>query len=245
MYPLALSILASMLTLATPGQSLYSRALVPAGSPRPCAALYDPHCAGPRLSLAHGGWTVVEPYETGLRRWALIAQTLAEVVQAGTWQTPQEELIKLGLVAMFNESGFREDVHSGIGEAARGDCHWAAGKDGKRHRLIHTCASHCLYQIHLGGRQRSPDGWRGSELVGTSPEATKRCVLTGTRHLERAYQSCAQYGTPGPVCIWSTYGGGIRDAAKDKRVLARVATGWKLRKPAPALSEQDLATLGL
>lgn len=77
----------------------------------------------------------------------------------------------------FFESGFRRDVHLGIGKLGRGD-------NGR---------SWCLMQINLGkGKVPTKDpligSWFGSDLVGL--DNTSKCAKAGLHLMSRSMQAC-------------------------------------------------------
>jgi hypothetical protein len=214
-----------MLLLQPPGQSLYSRLVVPEDSPRPCDDACSFLCSPPRWSRAHEAHTIAEPWLDGLHRYVTIAHAFEAAVFDAPRFAPRDELWRYALALTFAESGFRRDVHEGLGEASRGDCDWVEYEPGKFRRIPGSCKSHCLIQRQLGplGRaHRTKEGWSAKQLVGTDYDSTWRCVSVGVRIVDAAYQSCSKRG-PGRMsrCIVQFYaGGGI--AADDERVSQRV-----------------------
>lgn len=248
-------ILAAMLFLQPPGQSVYSQVVVTENAPAPCSNPYSLLCRAPRWNAERNGYTVAEDWRTGVERYALIARTLARVVDEGKWSTPKADLWRYALVAVYAESGFRRDVHEGVGEASRGDCDWT-GPPGKRVRVKGSCKSWCLGQILLGRRGQTmtydektrtfTKGWLGRELVGLDEEHTFRCLSTVVRYMDRAAGYCrTAMGLARDVrCVMGAYGGGNLPM-KDARLLARAKTYNKLLGAPVSLDATVLATLGL
>lgn len=233
-------ILAAMLFLQAPGKSIYSQVVVEKDASPPCADKYSLLCTPPKFSGAHGGYTVAETYETGAQRYAVIAKQLEKVVNEPQWATPRDRLWKLVLVAIYHESGLRRDVHSGIGESARGDCDWT-GPVGKRKRVPNSCRSYCLGQIMLVSR-KTANGWAGDELVGLDKEATYRCLYMVTKYMDSSAQSCVKQGNDASVsCVMNMYGGGSL-LRQDPRLVARYKTYNRL-KAAPTKLTDDVQAL--
>jgi hypothetical protein len=230
------NVLAWMLFLLPPGKSIYSRLEVPQDAPRPCGDPYSLLCQAPQWSASRQAWTVAEDYRTGLERYRTIAEAVSDVVAADRWKSPRGRLSRLLVVAMFHESGFRRDVHEGIGPASRGDCRWRNGR-----RVPGSCKSHCLTQIQLG-KGRSAEGWSGDDLVGTNPESTRRCLTVAARILDGAAMWCATRGPrPWQACVWYRYSGG-NVPTTDHRVQARART-FNALAAAPELSDAVRAAL--
>lgn len=243
-------ILAAMLMLATPGRSIYSQVRVDEHAAAPCDEPNSLLCQPPRFSAAHGSFVVVEGYQQGLERYAQIARVTDRVLRRG-WKTPQKYLWRYAVTVMFHESGFRRDVHEGIGSAARGDCRWAY-PDGRRaaprakgsRRIEGSCRSHCLAQILLEGRMRSSQGYGPKDLVGLDDAATERCVEVAVHHLDRCYRYCATRG-PRPLtsCVIAMYGGMTH--ARGRRINERLRTMNRLMSAPTELSEKVRTELGL
>jgi hypothetical protein len=125
---------------------------------------------------------------------------------------------------VHNESGFRRDVHSGVGPNARGD-------NGR---------SWCLGQLLLGNTRRSPNGYTGKELVGISPERTQRCIDAVIEHLVKAKARCGSGTTP--ACVFSSYGGVSGDVRRDGRITKRVRMLAKIEAILSKREKEDPAT---
>lgn len=221
------SILAAMLMLQQPGQSIYSQVVVAENSPPPCGDEYSLLCSSPRWSDYHDGFTVAETWDIGIKRYYIIALALEDVISGDEWETPKSLLWKYVISMIYHESGFRRDVHEGVGAASRGDCSWTKGENGIKTRVPGSCKSHCLAQIMLGPRAsnaKTSEGWTPDDLVGLDYQSTKKCLHVATRILDDAYQYCSYKGPrPLSTCIISHYAGGnIR--SNDKRVISRIKT---------------------
>jgi hypothetical protein len=237
----AWTILAAMLFLQSPGQSIYSRTIADKDSGRPCDddSLL---CEEPRWSGAHGAYTVAESYADGLRRYQDIADQLHAVVYdpRAKWTTPKNRLWKEVITVAYHESGFRRDVHSGIGVAARGDCKWT-GKGKERRRVPGSCKSHCLAQVMYYAGLRSVNGWKANELTGLDKESTRRCLYVAATYLDRANSFCKQNRIGREACVFSVYGG-LGGRKLDKRIRARVNTYNRI-SAAPALDAETKEAL--
>jgi hypothetical protein len=230
----SLQILAIMLSMLTPGGSTYSQTVVPRGSVTACPApltSFSPLCRAPRYNplWGQGAWTRAETRGEALVRWHLIAKTIGEVSSNPPkgWRGSPDLMARTILSITRNESGWRRDVHSGIGKRARGD--------GGR--------SVCLGQIMKTRRfWKSPRGYRHGSLVGLSRAATRRCLETVADYLAHASKRvCGQ--AMRPACLFSAYGGGVKHS--DPRIRARVATLLATYKEVAPLSEADRDTIGL
>lgn len=269
MLSLHLTILAVMLTLAPPGRSAYSVVAVPeCGTDqleptcrleRLCDA-QTTACLPPRWSREHHAFVRQENAEEARERYSLIAQAIAKVASAASsptetddgkkapplWRWSAQDLaFGLGSIA-FHESGYRRDIHEGVGDAALGDCSYrsAAGlpitrasavaqrKAGKTVRRY--CRSVCLVQINLGGLDGEKFGVRGRELVGLDSSSTERCLLTGARVLAAARERCSRWQPAGawfrPAIV--SYGSGNGCASSESWVTERVKT-YRLFTSAP------------
>lgn len=237
-------ILAAMLFLQAPGKSIYSQVVVDQNAPPPCTDSYNLLCQPPKWSPEHKGYVVVETYEQGVERYSTIAAALQEVTSDAKWKTPRDRLWRLALTMMFHESGFRRDVHEGIGSAAKGDCDWT-GPYGKRVRIPGTCKSHCLGQILLGTRGRTTtEGWSGKDITGLDYESTRKCMYLVVKYIDRAWQRCVVDGGPSAACIVNNYAGGTL-RMDDWRLLGRVKTYNKVASAPTELSETVQRLLGI
>lgn len=235
----ALQILAIMVAMLTPGGSTYSQVVVPRGSTTVCPkhlSPMSPLCRAPRYHPAwgQGAWTRAETRAEALVRWHLIARTIEAVASRPPkgWRGSPELLQRFLLSISRNESGWRRDVHAGIGKRSRGDC-TASG----------NCRSICLVQILKPRRfWKSPRGYTHSSLAGLGPKATTRCIETAADYLARVSDKvCGQ--AMRPACLFGAYGGGIK--ASDPRIRSRVATLLATYRDVAPLSERDRETIGL
>ena len=245
------AILAALLFLQTPGKSIYSQVVVPEDAPPPCEDVNSLLCLPPRWSEAHKGFTVAETWEQGVLRYAVIAKAAQEVVYSKKRKSPRGQLLRYLLAFTYHESGFRRDVHEGVGKDSRGDCKWRTiklpGGKTKRERVPGSCRSHCLAQIMVGPEWSDAkiQGLHHKELVGLSLKKTKNCLGVAANIIDRAYQYCAKRG-PRPLsyCVVTHYAGGMVPNT-DRRVIARVKTVNKLGSAPTELEERVLALLGL
>jgi hypothetical protein len=243
------AILAAMLFLQAPGRSIYSQVVVPENAPAPCADPYSLLCSPPRWSEDHAGFTVVESWGQGLNRYAVIAHAADIVVFHTKRSSPRDHLWRYLLAFAYHESGFRRDVHEGVGQAARGDCAWRTVEVGgkkRRTRVPGSCKSHCLAQIMIGPVDSAAkiNGYGPRELTGLDLDSTVRCLDVATTIIDRAYQFCAKRGPrPLSLCIVTHYAGGMI-ASNDKRVIARVKTMNKLLHAPTALGRDAELALG-
>lgn len=151
------------------------------------------------------------------------------------WTGSAEELARYLVTVSFHESGFRRDVHSGIGKFARGD-------NGK---------SWCLGQIMLGtsGRGKTTRGFAASSIVGVEAEPTRRCLQTAADKLALSRAFCVSPygpGDVGPPCVTAVYGGSALLATTPiirKRAVTyrRLVDGWSTAE----LSAEIRDALGL
>lgn len=231
---LATKVLAALLALQEPGASPYSLTPVPEGTPAACAG-YSPLCAAPWWSREHRSWVRPETWEEGLHRYWVIAQEVAAVAlweagrcpdgnvgldcsgalgaasswpeSTGSWGGVPEDLAELVSTVIFHESGFRRDVHSGVGK-------WAKGDQGR---------SRCLGQLMTvrGAALELVEarGWKPKDLLGVDAAATRRCLVVVADGLIRVHKAS-------PWATFAAYGGvsAGAPAATKKRLRARVAT---------------------
>lgn len=240
-------ILAAMLFLMQPGKSIYSQVVVEESTPPPCTNPYHLLCLPPRWSAPHNGYIVAESWEQGLRRYGVIAEALRAEVYDKKRLSYRKDLWRYTLAMVFAESGFRKDVHEGVGSASRGDCSWRTGKNGKRERVPGSCKSHCLAQIMLGPKTckaKTAEGYGPYDLVGTDLAATRRCLSVAVRIIDGALQWCSKLG-PRPLsgCIVTRYaGGGIK--MNDKRVIQRIRLMNRVWNAPTTLEKEVLMALG-
>lgn len=224
-------------------------ALAPSSSPYSVVPL--PECGGPVLRLAdlpagpepaacsapgvawsshHGALVRLETPEEARARYATIARALDAVSLAVTsappgerpiWPWPRRELVAGLLAIARHESGFRRDVHEGVGGAALGDCHRV--RDGSR-----VCRSVCLVQVQTGGLDGERDGRRGRDLVGLDEASTRRCFEAGAELLARSRWSCARRGVEWFAPSVALYGSGVSCGTRRAWVQKRAATYFRV-----------------
>jgi hypothetical protein len=208
-----------------PGLSAQSLVEVPEGAAAPCSTRYDPRCAAPWRSRFHGGrWVRVETYEEGLSRYWGIARAVARATGEN------DRLARLVVTVTRHESGWRRDVHSGIGPDSKGDNGHSWG----------------LGQAMVGLHPNSPvphTKYRARDIVGTDEDSTQRCISTVARYLEIATDHCERIHG-GPACPFSVYGG-ARSGPPSRLVLQRVRTLSQLPDPPAPLSDEVRTLLGL
>ncbi|MBK7580583.1 MAG: hypothetical protein IPI67_10300 [Myxococcales bacterium] len=252
---LAELLLGLMLQHGHPGQSPYSRELVPECRTNTKAAGCElaPECAEPSAlaappsySVARGGWTRVETRPHALRRFAGIARALAATskrlyectepsCEPLAWPGSQRSLALATLTVALHESGLREDVQFGHPPLGRGP-----------HREA------CLVQVALdqGPRVASwiPSAERdgiiadarareefASSLLGDTAAALGRCFEVGMRLLSRSRRACGAAGVAWDFGMFSLYGGGRScNFPPIGRTRAKTFRGLAAAKPAPS-----------
>lgn len=210
---------------------MYSRMIVPEETPPPCDNPHHPLCTPPRFDRQLKAWTIIESYEAGLKRYATIARVLDEETE-----DLEPHHMHFALASFFNESGFRQDVHAGIGVASKGDCKWRDGR-----RVAGSCRSVCLGQINMGGRRQTPNGYTARDLVGVDREATRRCVHAALTHIRFAERRCGGWR---PACIAQIYTGA--SWAMNPITQRRITTYRRVHAMTPPrLDNRARAVLGL
>lgn len=235
-----------------------------------CQTASDLACRRPWWDKHHKSYVRQEGYSEGLLRYATIAKVAAALSVSMAWEKVEgckphgktddyeckllrrarpwtgnsAELRRVLLTTLFRESGFRRDIHSGIGPMARGDCN----VDDKGNRIPHTCQSHCLAQILIDRRKGTVvEGHMPDDLVGLDPDATGRCLTASIRELSHVRSFCAasrrSRAIHMPTCIFMSYVGTANP--KDGRVRARLSTYHKLAKAPKKLKDSDKLILGL
>lgn len=220
---LAESLLAIMLQLAQPGQSIYSLTEVAQDAGPACSDRMSLLCTEPRYDAHHAAYVRPETWGEGLARYWTIAQAVEQIAKPDSLQA-------VILTAIYHESGFRRDVHSGIGG-------WSRGDRGK---------SWCLGQIMLGesGTRRVTEGWTARELVGIDADSTNRCLTVVARYAAASIAACQGMAADG-ACIFSFYAGGMR-ARTDKRIDERRKTLARVRALGhPVLPVEAKEALGI
>ncbi|HZO14971.1 MAG TPA: hypothetical protein VFB62_16965 [Polyangiaceae bacterium] len=181
------TILAILLALQPPGRSSYSA--VPERDGVVCDSEYTNGCRR-------------ETAGEGVARYATIARAIAEVSGG------QCDLAARLIAIVHGESGLRRDVHSGVGNHARGD----------------RGLSYGLGQRLLGAHGVTKRGWRGKELVGLDLASTRRAVVTIADDLLRSENHCSRVAvTTSFACSVRIYAG-VRSARRDERILSRITS---------------------
>lgn len=156
-----------------------------------------------------------------------------ECARKAPWRWRRMELIYSLLTVMSEESGFRSDVHGGVGAAGRGDCDWKY-PDGKKAKawakgtspIPGSCRSVCLGQINLGAGARGlvgPEKWSADDLVGVDYTSTERCITQTIRELTRARLTCRK-SQDWAGAMFSAYGTGW--SCTNKKLIARSRKFW-------------------
>ena len=246
---LAQHVLAAMLSLAPPGHSAYSRTVVPecdkvCQSTRVCS---DPGtiCDAPSYSKGFRAYTRQENAEEGLRRYVGIAEAIADVAEnLPEWRFDRRELADVITTHAFFESGFRADVHAGVGPAAYGDCSSYDARTGAKVKdgtpgAARYCRAGCLLQINVRMlRVVSPNEKLVlRDIVGTSAERTRTCITMGARVIVKTRGSMARQGDSWVFATMKSYGGLFAQA--------RTNTYAKVKRAPPTLPESVLAQLGI
>ncbi len=228
------AILAVMLALVAPGRSPFSVVPLPeCGGPvlrlADLPAGQEPaQCSAPGVAWSshHGALVRRESEEEALSRYATIARALDSVSLEATsapegerplWPWPRRELVAGLLAIARHESGFRRDVHEGVGPAALGDCY--RQRDGSR-----ACRSVCLVQVQTGGLDGRRGSWLGRDLVGLDVASTERCFRAGAELLARSRWSCARSGGEWFALTVALYGSGVSCGTRRAWVQRRAAT---------------------
>jgi len=220
-------------------------------------------------------YTRPETYEEGLVRYQIIAEAIVDVSgkmthkicldacqgeqkaceepcsRAAPWPKTRKQLALLMVTVTRAESGWRSDVHSGFGQAARGDCDYvdAQGKPalpwtpGAR-MVAGSCKSVCIGQINTGahGVHVKPDA-----LAGIDYASTQRCLTMTAKTLARSYRYCTSPVMPWPKdwagATLSAYGSG--SSCSHKKLLARSHTFYKIMKHPRPLQPNPMQLLAL
>lgn len=219
------TILAAVLALA-PTSSPYSVVAMPECGAPPLTAESPAACSGATWSPSRGAHVRSETADEARSRLETIARALdavsleataAEPGERPLWPWPRRELVAGLLAIARHESGFRRDVHEGVGPAALGDC--SAGRDGVR-----RCRSVCLVQVQTGGLDAQRGRWLGRNLVGLDVESTSRCLRAGAELLARSRWSCARGGGAWFAPSVALYGSGVSCGTRRPWVQRRAET---------------------
>jgi len=221
--------------------------------PNQCKQQGNVACSKPSLlDVSYNGtnirtaWQRTETYDEGVLRYATIAKSIhAELTDPDRgWSFPVGQSWRFLVTIAYHESGFRRDIHSGLGSAALGDCDWT-GPRGKRKRVKGSCRSHGLFQTLFDHPSRKRiKGYLARQIVGTSAERTRRQVFIAATHLDRLHAYCTSHG-PRPFhgCVFASYGGVT--GTSDARVQARVRTYNKLGSAPTKLDPYVRRVLGI
>lgn len=186
------AILALMLAVGPkPGGSIYSQTVVTQDAGPGCDNKASLLCAEPVWS---GYWKALVRPETkdeAIVRYWTIARAIDDATQgANAYLRPYI------LTVTEQESGWRKDVHSGVGPWARGDKDFSWG---------------------LGQIYSTPDGekivdkhfqWKAKDIVGTDYNATRRCTEVISKRLKSAHGACRGIREK-QLCVFAAYGGNL------------------------------------
>lgn len=205
-------ILAVMLAIQPPGRTAYSTVKLATcddvcQTTRPCSE-DTILCRAPAWSPNAKAWWRYEQPDEGRARYATIAKAIADTAGEG-WPYV--------VTVMNHESGFRRDVHEGVGKWSRGDGghSWSLGQ----------------ILLDRAGAMKAPvTGYTGRELVGLGDAATRRCAETVWAYLSAGLAACGPVATAS--CVFTRYGG---LSGPDPRIAARVGTFDKARAIAAGL----------
>ena len=236
MCPLAHAVLALAITHAPPGRSPHSYEAMPQcgtdARHASCeiAPVCDepiPVCAAPRWNRPRKAWVRNETYETGVRRYARIADVIADTAtrlvsckdpsgrvdpecEPTDWPDSERMLALSALAAALHESGLREDIqfgHPPLGRGAAGEACLLQVND--EQAPLHA---HWLPEAERARIVRNPilrERFARS-LLGDSPEALRRCFEIGMRMLVRARTACSSGRVPWEHGMFAMYGTGSR-----------------------------------
>lgn len=153
------------------------------------------------------------------------------------WRWRRKELIHSILIVTGQESGFRGDVHGGVGTEGRGDCDWKYPDDRKAKPFAKgaspipgTCRSVCLGQINLGNGglgTAGPEKWTADDLVGVDLASTERCITQTARTLAMARLGCVyqfKEMKDWAGAMFSAYGTGW--SCTNKKLMTRSNNFW-------------------
>lgn len=226
--PLPELLLALMVQHGHPGQSPYSRELVPecGSDPKvpscelaPACGDPSPLCRPPAYSSVRGGWSRVETRARALQRFAGIAKELARTssrlmdcsapgCEPLGWPGSQRTLALATLTVALHESGLREDIQFGHPPLGRGPnreaCLVQVALD-QGPRVASWLPADERERILLDPKRREAFA---STLLGDDPAALRRCLEVGMRLLARARRGCGAAGVAWDYGMFSLYGGG-------------------------------------
>lgn len=263
-------ILALAITHTAPGKSPYSLELLPecGTDPRepscelvPACTDPSPYCKPPRWSPSRKGWVRVEPRSTALRRYAGIADAIADTAQRlmrcnpnderlearcefSGWTGSERTLAIAALTVAIHESGLREDIQFGRPPAGRGP----AGEACLVQIAPEQAPLYASWVPREEGEQiaRSPERREKfvQELLGDSPVALRHCFEIGMRMLARSRMACASSRHPWDFGMFSMYGTGVT-CNSPTMAEKRQRTFRKLLAAEPKLDLAELRALGL
>jgi len=232
------TVLALMLTLGSPGKTLYSSVDVEKDArpvvlksgvyvelaegeelPNPCKQRGNVACRRPRFNKPRDAWVRTETYLEGLPRWWMIAQSIGANSHGDL-----DAAIRL-IVTSRHESGWWRDVHAGYNH--RPYTRKTKFEDGG--------LSWGLFQLLNSHDPEAPIGGTDlvmGDIVGVNSDATGKATKVAAWHMSTVVKRCNKRGA-GATCWWLSYGGVTNP--KDKRIMARVSSWTKLKRTKPEL----------
>lgn len=255
------TILALMVSFATPGQSIYSQTVVPADSGRACDNKASLLCAEPKANPAWGGqFTRPETPAEGLVRYTQIARIVDQVATDSTWipvkGCPPPRVVRWQKTSDRCKALHKSRPWPGTADELKRYMLTIISHEGGHRRDVHSgrgdfargdcssknprsCRSTCLGQVMRTRRNwKSQRGYSWQSLTGLDDDATRRCLETVSDYLGTAKAVCtSQYGPPthGPRCLYRVYGGVTSDG-RHPGITLRLRTHRKFGKPPPALA---------
>lgn len=264
MNPLALAILALAVTQAPPARSTFSLERLPecgVDKHAPKCALAplckDPvlSCRPPHWSESLHTWVRYESRPGALKRYRAIAEAIADTAEGlvnckGSkdssceelgWPDNARQLAIAALTVAIHESSLREDVESGRLRGASGEACLVQVMPKQAPRYASWLTPEQRDQIAKQPKEREAFA---QTLVGSTPEALRRCFEIGMRMLARSRLACSRAPKGWDYGMFSMYGTGTSCSAPGIAT-SRLNMYRKLLQTVPRLSEKDARTLGI
>lgn len=215
-----------------------------------CLPHMDIGCYEPRLRdvtqngyVLRSEWQRPETYEEGIRRYAVLAKAIASVAEEGEWRLQRGRLWRYLVTIAYHESGFRRDVHVGLGDAALGDCKWKV-RNGRRSMVPGSCRSHGPFQmLFRNPRTTRMYGFEATDFLGDDFASSRRAALGAAKAIDQFYRYCRHRGPrPFDACMFASYGGVT--STRSRKITMRVKTLKKLASAPAKLDEYVAAIVG-
>ena len=168
------------------------------------------------------------------------------------WKRSYKDLAWALFTVSSYESGWRSDVHAGVGEWGRGDCKWTKGnvyvpawtKGGTPQP--NTCNSYGLTQVWFGVPARTLHDTRGAVtydmVLGLDEGSTEQSFDLAARFLAMAYRACnGVEGQTWALGMFSMYGSGSGCTKESSKL--REGRFWKYSRTETGLAQRHLDTL--